>query len=361
MNTQPAIGLVAPLPPQVGGIASVAEWLLDHQAEIGCRYVTFDLERSPLGEMGGRLSLRAIPRQLRLLVRFLPWLRPAPKVVHYCVSCTRTGLTRDLVFIALLRLFGKRTIAHIHGSGLVRRAESPLFSRALRLIGRLTAERVSLAETPAAVLGRLGVRSQSIPNPIRLAPNGSPARTKSPWLRLLFVGTYGERKGGSVLIEALARARLNGVDARLRFVGKEEYQGEEDRLRRQVGERNLGDVVEFAGVKPAADLVLAYEDADVLCLLSEREGLPMAILEAMAFGLPVIATPVGGIPELVEHERTGLLVQPGAAEEAAAAITLLADADLRTSMGDAARARVQAVAGDDVVAARWRSLYGELV
>lgn len=359
MNAQPAIGLVAPLPPQVGGIASVAEWLLNHQDEIGYRYVTFDLERSPLDEMGGRVDIRSVARQLRLLGRFVRWLRPAPRVVHYCVSCTRTGLTRDLFFIALLRLRGKATIAHIHGSGLVRRAESPIFSRAFRLLGRLTVERVSLAETPAAVLGRIGVGSRSIANPIRLEPDGLPARKASPWLRLLFVGTYGERKGCGVLIDALAQARAEGVDARLRFVGKEEFRGEEEALRRQVKELGLTDAVEFTGVMSAEALRSCYVDADVVCLLSFREGLPMALLEGMAFGLPALATPVGGIPEVVEHERTGLLVEPGDVEASATAIRQLADdPDRRLALGTAAREHVQRLAGTDVIAAEWRRLYG---
>lgn len=358
MNAPPAIGLVAPLPPQVGGIASVAEWLLDHQGEIGCRYVTFDLERSPFEEMGGRFYLRSVPRQLRLLVRFIRWLRRAPRVVHYCVACTRTGLLRDLVFIVVLRLFGKTTIAHIHGSGLVPAAESPFFSRVLRWIGRLTSERVSLAASPAAVIARLGVTSRSILNPLRFEPNGPPRRTRSPWLRLLFVGTYGERKGCAVLIDALARARQDGVEARLRFVGKEEYRGQEEILRRQVRDLGLTEAVEFAGLMPSERLPSCYQDADVLCLLSFREGLPMALLEAMAFGLPVLATPVGGIPDVVEHERTGLLVEPGDVEGSATAIRELAgDPDRRTAIGNAARQQVRALAGSDVITAEWRRLY----
>jgi glycosyltransferase involved in cell wall biosynthesis len=78
----------------------------------------------------------------------------------------------------------------------------------------------------------------------------------------------------------------------------------------------------------------AYAEADVFCLPSYRECLPCAILEAMAAGLPVVSTRVAGIPEAVQHERTGLLVEPGAREDLATALlSLLTSADKRRSYG----------------------------
>ena len=93
------VGLVAPLPPQVGGVAGFAEWLLAHEGEIGCRFDAFDLWRPETGEVGGRMSLDAVGIQARVLPRFLRWARKAPRLVHYSVSHTATGLARDLLFL----------------------------------------------------------------------------------------------------------------------------------------------------------------------------------------------------------------------------------------------------------------------
>ena len=90
------------------------------------------------------------------------------------------------------------------------------------------------------------------------------------------------------------------------------------------------------------ELERLYDRAAVVVLPSYREGLPLCVLEAMAHGRPVVATAVGGIPQLVEDGRTGLLVEPGDAEALRSALErLLSDPELRRRMGRAARARVQ--------------------
>ena len=356
------LGLVSPLPPQMGGVVSVADWLLRHQEEIGCRYEVFDLFRPAEDEMGGKLRASSIPRQIRLLARFVRWLPSSPRVVHACVSCSPIGLARDLLYLALLRLAGRTAVAHIHGSQLDLVEGSRLRSLSLRLVGRLTAERVAVAPWAVSMLARVGVSSRCILNPIRIEPeqvNGTPP--SSPGLRLLFVGYYGERKGCPELVRALARAREAGVDASLQFVGREERRGEERLLKELVRQHALEDVVDFPGFVPAEQLEHYYLTSDVICLPSAREILPMALLEGMAFELPALATPVGGITELVVDGETGVLVTPGRIDELATAIVdLAADPERRRRMGKAARARVLERAGSERLSAQWRTLYREL-
>ncbi len=351
------VGLVAPLPPQVGGVAGFAEWLLGHEEGIGYRFDAFDLWRPAGGEVGGRLSLRAVGIQARLLPRFFRWLRTAPRVVHYSVSHTGTGLARDLLFVSALHGSGRRVLGHLH----VVPEGSPRRARALRSLDRFVDCWVTLAPSSAEALARLGIDANWVPNPIRIVPNGhQPGPSDGP-LRLLFVGRYGRRKGCSELIAALAKARLAGTDATLRFVGREEYDGEELVLRRDVDAHELHGEVEFAGLKDGHELAECYAKAQVLCLPSRREGVPLVLLEAMSFGLPVIATPVGGIADYVSHEDNGLLVQPGDVDALADSIrTLAADPALRARLGESGRRRIDAEASGDTIARRWHDLYSEL-
>jgi glycosyltransferase involved in cell wall biosynthesis len=357
------VGLVAPLPPQVGGVTSVADWLLTHQEEIGCSYSTFDLARPPEAGMGARLHAGAVPRQLRQFGRFIAWGLRAPTLIHYCMSTSQGGLPRDAAYLTVLRLLGKTTIAHVHGAYLPVAAEMGFRSKLLRIVGRVSSERVAISPSAARTLAGLGISSRCILNPLRFAPEEPATATHDgqPPFRLLFAGAYGRRKGCPELIEALGRVRKLGIDARLTIVGNEDQLGDDALVRTRVRSRHLEDSVEFAGVKESAQMPGAYAVGDVFCLPSRHEGLPMAMLEAMAFGLPVIATPVGGVPDLVVHGETGLLVAPGDVEELTEAIaTLASDAGLRCRLGSSGRDRVLELASSPIIAAQWRDLYTTL-
>jgi glycosyltransferase involved in cell wall biosynthesis len=192
-------------------------------------------------------------------------------------------------------------------------------------------------------------------------PNGHRPLPQDGPLRLLFVGRYGERKGCSELIAALAQARASGADATLRFVGQEEYDGEERTLRQDVEEFGVAGAVDFVGVMGGDDLARCYAEAQVLCLPSRREGVPLVLLEAMAFGLPVIATPVGGIVDYVTDGDNGLLVPPGDIDALAASIqALAADRELRDRLGEAGRRRIDAQAAPETIVGRWQQMYSEL-
>src|SRR5438128_997612 len=123
-----------------------------------------------------------------------------------------------------------------------------------------------------------------------------------------------------------------------------------NRTRGYVG-RDAGSAAAIGGV-PARDLFV---------LPSLFDSFPIAILEAMAAGLPVIATRVGGVPEVVLDGETGLLVEPGDPKRLASAIEMLAsDASARRNMGKQGRARAQLFSWEDVIARTWR-VYQEAV
>lgn len=104
------------------------------------------------------------------------------------------------------------------------------------------------------------------------------------------------------------------------------------------------------GFVPHDELLRLYDDAAVVVCSSYGEGLPLCVIEAMAHGRPVVATTVGGIPQLVEDGRTGYLVPPRDAPALRSALErVLADADLRRSMGRAGRERISRMCSWDVV------------
>jgi glycosyltransferase involved in cell wall biosynthesis len=356
-SERPAVGLVSPLPPQVGGVASFAEWLLAHEAEIGCRFVPFDLARPPGAPAGGTLGAREVLRQAALASRFAAWVRRSPRVVHVCVSYTTTGLLRDLAYVALLRAAGRRVIAHVHGGSLVA-GDTSARARLVRLVSRLAAETVTIGPTSAAALASLGVEAEWVMNPVRIPPSDGARAGTGKAFRVLFAGTYGDRKGTPDLMRAARAALDDGVSVELVLAGKEEHRGEEARLQSLAQELELDGAVRFTGVLGRGRLAELYAEADAFCLPSERDGVPMALLEAMAAGLPVVATRVGGIGDVVVDGETGVLVAPGDPPALAAAFASLAGSrDLRRRLGDAGRARVETLAEPAALVARWREIY----
>jgi glycosyltransferase involved in cell wall biosynthesis len=162
---------------------------------------------------------------------------------------------------------------------------------------------------------------------------------------LLSVGRLQPKKGFPVLLEACALLRERGVEFRCVIVGE----GLEwDRLQQMCQERCLTEAVMFAGALTQEELWPLYTAADAFalpCVVTpegDRDGLPNAILEALAMGRPVVTTPVSAIPEVIVDGVTGLLVPPGDAAALADALErLLADADLRQRLGQQGQARVR--------------------
>ncbi len=159
------------------------------------------------------------------------------------------------------------------------------------------------------------------------------------------VGRLVPKKGFDDLLAAVAVLRDRGVPARLRLAGAGEQEGA---LRARVGALDLHDRVELLGPLTQEEVVDLVRGAAVMaapCRVAEdgdRDGLPTVVLEALALGTPVVSTPVVGVPEAVETERTGLLVPERDPLALADALErLLQDADLRERLSVAGRARVE--------------------
>jgi len=157
-------------------------------------------------------------------------------------------------------------------------------------------------------------------------------------VRVLTVGRLDNMKGVAVLIEAAADLRRRGIDVSLTIVGDGPRRDYLQRLAERLG---VGDHVAWPGAVGQDEIRDHYHAADVFCLPSFAEGIPVVLMEAMSTGLPVIANRITGIPELIEHDVGGLLVRPGRLDQLVSALERLArDPDLRAAMGRAGREKV---------------------
>lgn len=161
-------------------------------------------------------------------------------------------------------------------------------------------------------------------------------------------------KNHQLLLRAFARIAQEKPEAKLLIVGDGV---EEQEIASTIARLGLGERVRMLGVRRDIPVILAASDAFVLC--SDREGLPIAVLEAMAAGLPVIATRVGDLPQVVREKVTGLIVPPGDEFALAGAMAeVLADPERARRMGHAGRATVEAQYSLTQMVALHEELYG---
>jgi glycogen synthase len=211
---------------------------------------------------------------------------------------------------------------------------------------------IAVSQAEAIHLISLGIpeeRLRVIPNGVDLGEfDGLPLRDPDPdVLTGLFVGrVYPQQKGLATLVRAVASAD-RGLSVQFRIVG-EDWGGVEA-IRRLANELGVADRISFCGKVPRHELLEEYARADFFVLPSLFEPFGIVLLEAMAAGLPVLASRIGGIPEVVRDGESGILATAGDVAELATGIErLTADKALRLSLGRMAQARVRQYSWDTI-------------
>jgi len=304
------------------------------------------------------IALRALAQLAWLLATFRVAL------VHAHVAM-RGSLWRKALFLALARAFGVPTLAHLHGSIFVEFYErecGPLRRRLVRrALERATAV-IALSEHWRAYLARMApaARVVVIPNMVDAAAvqagieRSGAVRSSSG---ILFLGEIGRRKGIYDLVCALAQITAVHPEARLVACGS----GELEAVRRLARELGVERQLELPGWVSGEAKARLLAQAAIYVLPSYNENLPVSILEAMAAGLPVVSTRVGGIPDAVRHGTEGFLTAPGAPEELAEhVLLLLRDRELRAAMGANGRRRALEAFSPAPVLASLEQLYASI-
>jgi glycosyltransferase involved in cell wall biosynthesis len=265
-----------------------------------------------------------------------------PDIVHIHFA-SRASSVRKMSLARLALARGCKVILHAHGGGY------PDYWKSLSAPARRATAAVLRQADALIVLGErwreffisVGVAPERIavlPNPVALPPR-VPRRAPGERTLFAYLGLIAGHKGSFDLVDAVARL-APATRKRLRVVMA--GNGARAELERRVALHGLEDCFEVHGWLGAAERDALLAAAEVFVLPSDHEGLPMSLLEAMAWGLAPLCTPVGAIPELVQHEANGLLTPPHDPGALAAGIERLAlDPVLRARLGAAARERVE--------------------
>jgi glycosyltransferase involved in cell wall biosynthesis len=359
---RPVVLILGPHRAAVSGVSTHVNLLMDSTLGEDFELVHFQVgsEGRDEGAVGRLLRLLASPLTLAATIVFRH-----VSVVHLNTSLNPRAYWRDLAYLFVARALGARVVYQVHGGALPRRffAGHPALTRFLRWTLALPEVLVVLARCELEAYQEFlpGREVVVLPNgidcrpfslvPIVTCPEDAP-------LNCVYIGRVAREKG---LYEALQGVRLAhelGVDARLVVAGGGP---EEERLKRYAHALGIATRVTFAGPVFGADKVRLLDGAHVMLLPSYSEGLPYALLESMAAGIPVVATPVGAIPDVLADGTHGFLVPPRDGKAIAEALAVLAgDRERLSWMSRACRRRIRAAFSIERLAAELAIHYGRL-
>jgi len=345
--SEPAtVVVVGPSPTLVGGVATAVRQI--HSLDFGDRYriepfsATFSTdEREP--------RRRRAARHVSTMRRLAATIRRTRAVIVHLHTCSGFSFHRSIADMLLARRQGVRVILHIHGA-----AFDEFHARAGAVQRRVIAWALGRADTVVALSETWSKKLHEMAPSARLVvvenavacPSAfpSPNRGDGP-CRFLLLARMDVWKGIDDLLDACAVLRERGVAFELMLAGPPGTAGTVDVLGDKIDTRALGAKVHYVGALHGDQKTQALRRADVYVQPSHHEGMPISMLEALAHGLPILATSVGAVPEVMTHGREGMLVPAHSPDRLAAAMEALAS--------DTARREAMASAAYELAAARF--------
>jgi len=366
-------------PPHLGGgVERVVDEVCRRLARQGhtLRVFTFNTDRAPAYEVVDGVHVNRAPaiqltRFTRMQASLSPGLLPLawrlarshpPDIFHahnlFFTSTAAAVLLRYLLKRPLVTTLHLGSLRQLNGPSLLLASS---YERTLgRAIVRSSDRLIAVSKAVAGHAVHLGAQ----PEAVRVIANGVDVQRFRPGagrgngtFRVACVGRLIFNKGPQYLVEAAPEVLQAHPEAEFVFVGDGPLRPRLEERARQLG---VGHRVTFLGTRPDVPAIL--QTCDVLVRPSLLEGMPLTVLEAMACGLPVVATPVSGTAELVHHGENGLLVRPAdPASLSRAILRLMEDEPLREAQGREARRLVEGGYSWDAVAEKTLAVYRELL
>lgn len=338
--------VVGQTPPPYHGQAMMIESLVNldsdrleiHHVRMSFSSTVQSVGRFKLGKLVHLAAVigRALYIRYRHGTRILYYVPAGPHLVP---------ILRDLVLLLALRLWFRQSVFHFHAAGLSELIQSaPKWLRwlAFKAYGKpdLAIQNSELNPPDAVYFGARHVAI--IPNGISDAAAAylPVQRPQSELIQILYVGSVQEQKGVMLLLEAIRQIATHRTDLSLWIMGEFASLEFESQTREFCERHSLTSLVSFVGQQLDDAKWKFFSSADLLCFPTyfAAESFGNVVLEAMMFELPVVATRWRGIPDLVDDEKTGLLVPPKDASALALAVErLMDDQQLRRRLGERAR------------------------
>ena len=357
-----------------GGVTRYVEDLLSWSGRY--RFVLFNVARpakerikpgTGYAEILNAGLMRALQGVLITLGHMIvfPWalIRSGVRIVHVC-GVSYWSFWENVYYILVSELLGCSVTLHYLGALDLYYASRGKIERALVRMVLRWPQRVILLSDKVYTLAatflpaeRLSVIPSNV-DATQFNQNGDKQSTKDDVVRVLFVGGLDPfRKGVFDLLDAAVIVVKTNPNVRFVMSGGDSFQ----EVQKRWHQLELDSHIEFVGWIPEDQKTSVYQSADILVLPSHNEGLPYVIIEALASGLPIVASSVGGIPEVVIHGEHGYIIEPGDSQSLAEHILSLAgDPELRQTMSERNRRRALEHYSSHAAFGRLERLFDEL-
>jgi len=331
------------LPPPVHGSSMVGQYIKDSKvvdSSFDAKFINLSTSLS-IDEIGKNPILK-IGRYFKIVFKFIWYLFSfKPETVYLAITAKSVGFYKDLPFALLTKLFKKKLVLHYHNKGVRINQNNPLDNLLYHILFKNT-KVILLSERLYKDVSKY-VKKENVfdcPNGILVKNQEekiTPTNKSGP--RILFLSNLIESKGVYALLDALKILNNNHVKFYCNMVG-----GEGDislsQLNKKISDLNLQNCVSYLGKKYNDDKDEIFKLSDIFVFPTHyhNECFPLVLLEAMMFGLPVISTNEGGIPDIVKNGETGFIVDKQNPEKLAEKIKHLIDNPEKASlMGEKGR------------------------
>lgn len=334
------------LPPPVHGSSVVGQCIKNSgiiNQEFDCHFINLGTSRS-LDEIGKNAGKKVFKYLSILSKVFGSLITHRPDICYVSIAAKGKPFYKDALVVSLVKIFQIKLIYHFHNKG-IREKQYRFFDNLLY--------RFIFNNSDGILLSKYlfyDVQSYFPENRIQICPNGMPKlstqrerkeENQQGIIKILFLSNLFESKGVNVLLEACSLLKQAKIPFECAFIGGEGDISESQFLLRSKS-LDLSKNIKYLGAKYGDEKRKAFEDADIFAFPTFNDCLPLVILEAMQYELPVISTFEGSIPDVVEDNVTGFLVrQKDAKALSEKLVVLIQSEELRIKMGKLGRLKYE--------------------
>ena len=314
--------IVATSPYTRGGITAVIktqqqgeQWNLFH-----CKWIGYHVDRT---------AWIKVLYYVYAIIRYCFNL-PFYQIVHFQFSL-QTDAKRSYYLFKIAKLLSKRTIIHLHCGDQLPEIWSPMYEEMFTKCDMALVLSPSIKRKVEEYIGT-SHRVEVLYNPCPTINSITPLEKREE--EILFAGTLNSNKGYADLIKGFAKIASKYPTWKVVFTGN----GQIDQAKTLAQSLGVEKQCQFLGWVNGKQKETAFRRASILCLASYQEGFPMAVLDAWAYGVPVVSTPAGGLIDIIKEGNNGLLFEAGNIDQMAEKLEkMIVDADMRKHIGEESR------------------------